>query len=172
MWGKGNGSVPQNLLEESVRVPLIVQWPDEAVAPQVRREFVDHCDGFLTVLDAAGVEPPADREFPGRSYRHLVTEAADATDWEQVQIFEYADVDGVRTEDYKLVRQPTQGRELLFDLANDPRETRNVLEDGYASVADRLRERLDEALEEYGDPASRRAVDSLPDHGAGEVWNR
>lgn len=173
-WGKGNGTTPQNVLEESIRVPLVFGGHEDIVGAQVRDEFVDHTDTFLTLLDFAGVDPPEDRAYPGSSYRPQLTDADGNPGWEQLQICEYADVRMARDEHHKLVRQVPEGPDLLFDLDEDARETRNVVDNpAYEAVVDRLTARLDEAFETYVDE-DRAGVptESLPVHNGLEIWKR
>ena len=49
LWGKGNATLPLNMLEESIRVPLIFNQPRDLFAKQRRSEFVDHLDLFQTI---------------------------------------------------------------------------------------------------------------------------
>ncbi len=57
IWGKSNGTMPLNMVEESIRVPLLLNGP-EVAAGQRRDEFVDHLDLFRTLLDVAGISAP------------------------------------------------------------------------------------------------------------------
>lgn len=173
-WGKGNGTTPQNLLEESIRVPLVFGGHDDVVGRQIREEFVDHTDTFLTLLDFARVEPPEEPAYPGASYLSQLTAAGDGTDWEQVQVCEYADVRAIRDESHKLVRRLPDGPDLLFDLDEDPRETRNVVDDPeYADAVDRLATRLTAAFETYVTEGKEGVpVESLPEYNGLEVWDR
>ncbi len=54
--GKANATLPQNLYDEVVRVPLVMRWPGKIPAGERSDLFVDHIDLFATILDAAGVE--------------------------------------------------------------------------------------------------------------------
>ena len=174
MWGKGNGSYPQNVLEESIRVPLLFGGHEDVVGPQTRDEFVDHTDTFRTLLDFAGVEPPDDVAYPGESYRSQLTEAGSGADWEQVQVCEYADVRMVRDERHKLVRRLPDGPDLLFDLDADPRETRNAIDDpAYADVVDGLDAHLATAFETYAIEGTEGVpLDDLPEYNGSEAWAR
>ncbi len=71
IWGKGNGTLPLNMVEESVRIPMILNHPSHFFAKQRRPEFVDHTDLFQTILDYAGIplEPSfrSGKNYPGRS---------------------------------------------------------------------------------------------------------
>jgi choline-sulfatase len=173
LWGKGNGTAPQNVLEESIRVPLVVAGTDDLVTPQVRAEFVDHCDTFRTLLDCAGVDAP-DRNYPGQSYWGQLVRAEGSTDREQLQICEYADVRMARSERYKLVRRLPDGPDLLFNLVADPRETRNVVDDpAHADARERLAAALDDAFETYVEEGSAGVpVEALPTYNRHQAWER
>ncbi len=124
IWGKGNGTLPLNMVDESIRVPLILTGP-EVEAGQRRSEFVDHLDLFSTVLDLSGVEHPRDLDYAGRSYKEVLT-GRTIGDWRQCQFCEYGNVQMVRDESYKLVLRHDIGEHRLFDLEEDPREERNL----------------------------------------------
>lgn len=174
MWGKGNGTDPPNVLEESIRVPLVLGGHDDVVSPQVRNEFVDHTDTFRTLLDFAGVDPPESVDYPGDSYCRQLTDAGDGTDWEQRQICEYADVRMISDERHKFVRRLPDGPDLLFNLNEDPRETRNVIEDpAYATVVSRLAKQLTAAFERYStDGKEGVPIDDLPEYNGLEAWDQ
>lgn len=115
--------------EESVKVPLIVNWPGVIDAGQRCEQVVSALDVTATMLDA--LEAPALPGSPGRSLLGLVSEARPTPDWEDVAFSEYvADQytpDGesyhrmVRLGPWKLVHY--EGMEpQLFNLDDDPGE--------------------------------------------------
>lgn len=173
VWGKGNGTLPYNALEESVRVPLIVSHPGAMVGGQRRRENVSHLDTFQTVLDTAGVKPPGTRQtpYPGVSYRKALRgqslpEASDLV------FAEYGNLRMARSDRFKLVRRFPDGPHEMFDLASDPRETVNVIDS--PDLRDR-RDELDEALHSYfaayEEPGhAGTAVLEQPRHNGDEAW--
>jgi len=58
----------------------------------------------------------------------------------------------VRTDQYKLIHYPKIGRNQLFDLKNDPRETKDLIDDPkYAAVKKDLLIALKRKREELGD---------------------
>ncbi|MDA8117049.1 MAG: sulfatase-like hydrolase/transferase, partial [Actinomycetota bacterium] len=69
VWGKGNGTRPLNMLDESIRIPLIFNHPDTIFGGQVRNEMVTHCDTFQTILDH--VPPPFAK--PNEPFHMLVS---------------------------------------------------------------------------------------------------
>jgi len=153
IWKKSNATTPPNMLEETIRVPLIFGGHEDLFDPQIRSEFVGHTDTFRTLLEFADVEAP-DRNYPGESYLPQLLHAAGSADREQVQICEHLDVRMIRTERYKLVRRyHPDGPNLLFDLDADPRETRNRYADPeYEEIVEELTDRLEQEFETYSRP--------------------
>lgn len=58
LWGKGNATVPPNLFDTSVRLPMILSRP--GYLPQGVRDdrFIDHCDLYSLIRAAAGIDTP------------------------------------------------------------------------------------------------------------------
>jgi len=115
--------------EESVRVPLIVNWPGVVPAGQRCDRVVSALDVSATLLD--GIGAPALPNSPGRSLLPLIDGRANPPAWEDVAFSEYStDQFGppegayqrmIRREEWKLVYyhwQPVQ----LFNLREDPGE--------------------------------------------------
>jgi len=143
----------QVLYEESARVPLIV------CGPGVREGAVDRdhlvragVDLLPTFLDYAGA--PATDELAGRSLRPLVATGAPAADWPDQAVSEtefcgFGHTHGVTgralwTGAIKyVVYSEGARREQLFDLARDPGETDDRIDDpAYAAAARDRRRRL------------------------------
>ena len=131
MWEKGNGTLPQNFLEESIRVSCLLSWPDGGIAQNLQSDlWVNHCDLYATLLEAAGAVPNATlaREInsPGQSYLANLRGHSGAQ-WRDFAICEYGNARMLRSDGYKLIlRYPYKGTELaneFYDLAADPRET-------------------------------------------------
>ena len=115
--------------EESVKVPLILNWPGVIAGGQRCDRVVSALDVTATMLDA--LDAPALPNSTGRSLLGLVDGRAEAPLWEDVAFSEYCtDEFGppggayqrmVRQDEWKLVYyhgQPAQ----LFNLAEDPDE--------------------------------------------------
>ena len=176
IWGKGNGTLPLNMVEESVRIPMILNHPQQFLEKQRRPEFVDHTDLFQTILDTAEItlDPNFrdDRNYPGRSFALALTDLAPLTDWKQYQIGEYGDVRMIRDSRYKLVRRYPDGPNQLFDLDADPRERVNCFEKpDNQPIINRLTAELDAFFERYADPVkSGLNVKNLSIHNSDESW--
>ncbi|NEC06566.1 sulfatase-like hydrolase/transferase [Streptomyces sp. SID7909] len=173
IWGKGNGTLPYNALDESVRVPLIVNHPGSILGGQRRKENVSHVDTFRTLLDTAAADLPDDRStpYPGRSYRDALL-GAPLPDARGLVFAEYGNLRMVRSDRHKLVRRFPDGPHEMFDLERDPRETVNVID--APELRDR-RDALDEAMNAYfaaHEEPGRAGVHVLdqPRHNGDEAW--
>ena len=174
LWGKGNGSQPLNMLDESIRVPLIVNQPGVIAGGTRRAEFVTHCDLHLTLLDVAGTAPAAQAkrsQLPGRSYKPLLLGESGA-DWRNTYIGEYGPTRAIRDRRYKLLRRRDDHDDLLHDLSADPRETVNLIDDDNCRpAAERLRAQLDAFFARYEDAEySGSRGNDLPIHNRREAW--
>ena len=180
LWGKGNATRPLNMLEESIRVPLLFNWPGRVTPGQRAAHFVDHCDVHATLLDLAGLDADS-AGGPGRSLAMLFSDASALPDWRQFQAGEYGPTRMWRSARYKLLRQapavgasprtsPPGARELLFDLQADPRETRDIRAEEPQLAAD-LGAQMDAFFAQYDVPErSGRRAPQGPRHNFHEAW--
>jgi arylsulfatase A-like enzyme len=123
LWGKGNGTIPFNLYEESIRVPMIWSVPGRVAAGAKSDEMVSHYDFLPTLLDLLDVPLRRDRAMPGQSYRRVL-EGRGAPRRDRLY-FEYAYVRGQRTSRTKLVMRDGYPGEF-YDLQADPGESSNL----------------------------------------------
>jgi arylsulfatase A-like enzyme len=136
IWGKGNATAPQNLIEESIRIPMILSAPSALPTGTRRVDFADHLDLFQTVLDFAGIVQP-DGHYAGQSLTH---KKSDQTH----QFGEYGTARMVRTRTHKLIKRYDNRPDELFDLTTSENEGRNILLDGEgADIAADLSEILE-----------------------------
>ncbi|MBI3209059.1 MAG: sulfatase-like hydrolase/transferase [Candidatus Solibacter usitatus] len=152
VWGKGNGTWPFNMYEESIRVPLIWNHPGRIKPGQVLTQMVSSYDYFPTITDYAGVKTPADAKRPGRSYAGLLR--GEKQEWDNRRLyFEYSFVRGVRTETMKYIRRTKEWPSELYDLERDPGETANRVDDPqYRDVRAALDADLDQWFQRHGAP--------------------
>jgi arylsulfatase A-like enzyme len=152
VWGKGNGTWPFNMYEESIRVPLLWNHPGRIKPGQVLGPMVSSYDYFPTILDYLGVKAPADPKRPGRSYAGFLRGAAPAG-WDNRLYFEYSFVRGVRSETLKYVRRTKEWPSELYDLERDPGETKNLIGDpAYRHLLASLDSDLNQWFAQYGAP--------------------
>ena len=109
--------------EASVRIPLTIRYPRRFAAGSVREDFADLNDILPTALDAAGIRYPGG-ELPGAS---LFGEGRDR----RHQYVEYGQASGrwvsLRDARYKLIHRYAGDVEELYDLQDDPCESRDLL---------------------------------------------
>jgi arylsulfatase/arylsulfatase A len=144
------------VLEGGVRSPFIVAWPGR-IRPGSRSDRIAaHIDVLPTLLAAAGVEPPRDVQLDGRNLLPLLVEQN--APWNDRTLFlqshrglpvashQMAALD----QRWKLTRPSGFDRDApaadapfeLYDLASDPREERNLVQNEPA-IAARLRSEYD-----------------------------
>ena len=153
IWGKGNGTRPQNMYDTSVKVPCIASQPGRIPAGRVSGALVSGYDVFPTLLDYVGTSYTSPRPKPGRSFRGIL-EGQPARDEMPVVVYdEYGPVRMVRTSDWKYVHRYPDGPHELFNLAVDPGERANLIDDASAAaMAGTLRGRLEDWFRRYVDP--------------------
>jgi arylsulfatase A-like enzyme len=168
IWGKGNGTRPQNMYDTSVKVPCLVAQPGRIAPDRVSEALLSAYDFRPTLLDYLGLPPVRDAHKPGRSFRALLDGDARAGDDAVVVYDEYGPVRMVRTREWKYVHRYPAGPHELYDLVRDPGERQNL--HGAAQAADveaALRARLDGWFARYVDPAQDGAT--KPVNGCGQL---
>lgn len=170
-WGKGNSTRPLNMYDVSLRIPLIMRWPDKLATNHRELRCVDHYDTFQSLLDWAGIDAPQGRNYPGRSFRTLA-EGGVIADWDDTRYGEYGDLRMLRTPEVKWVKRYPDGPHELYDLSNDPGETLNRA--GWDAWWPQQQE-IDGKLEQWycshevAEKSGLR-VKSLPVHNPNEAW--
>lgn len=178
LYTKGNATVPQNFYEESIRIPLLMSWPESLPQGMHLDNMVDHLDLFLTLLEAAGIEVPPrirqERRYPGTSMLALLR--GEPVEWRRYQYGEYGNARMLRTERYKLIRRYTPHADRypdeLYDLISDPHETHNRIDDpslnGIKLVLDAL---IEAYFARYEDPShSAKRILEQPIANPNEPW--
>jgi arylsulfatase len=146
--------------EGSVRIPIIIRWPEnlnlKAKRGQLRDELVELRDVLPTFLDAADIPKPDAMDgqsmfniLTGKSWRKLL-------DLEHAQIYEGDNAWVALTDgSYKYIYFTLTGQEQLFDLVNDPYElndlTSEKVKQNYVSHITQWRKKMTEHLEVRGD---------------------
>ena len=128
-WGKGNGTHPRNLYENSILVPMIFSHPGHIPANHAEDAMVTAYDFVPTLLDYLDLPVPQGRNLPGRSFRGLLEGEPDAGNEFVVVFDEYGPVRMIRTRQWKYVHRYPDGPNELWDLVNDPDERNNRIDD-------------------------------------------
>ncbi len=131
-WGKGNGTVPRNMYENSITVPFVASQPGRIPQGHVSGAMMSAYDFMPTLLDYLGMgdEVPYDEQnLPGTSFVPNWL-GDDSTGPEIVVVYdEYGPVRMIRTQQHKYVERYPDGPNELFDLATDPDERENRIDD-------------------------------------------
>lgn len=150
-WGKGNGTLPFNMYEESIRVPLIWSHPGRIPAGIEADPMVSSYDFFPTLLDYLGVTAEPDAQRVGRSYAPFVR--GETPEWPTELYFEFSYVRSIRTDHLKLVERAEGWGDELFDLEVDAGESTNRIgSPQYRERAAALSSRLHKFFEDAGAP--------------------
>lgn len=147
------------MYEESIRIPLVMRYPRMLVPGSVIEPMVLNIDICPTFLELAGVTVPTDVQGQSlaplfRDHRHKIRE-----DW----LYEYnweaeakrrPGIRGVRTERWKYITYlDEENIPELYDLANDPLEMKNIINDpANAEVLSDMKRRLEKLLDRCGRP--------------------
>ncbi|MFJ4833008.1 sulfatase-like hydrolase/transferase [Streptomyces sp. NPDC088747] len=172
IWGKGNGTFPQNMYDSSVLVPFLVAQPGRIPAGRVSDALLSQYDVLPTLLDHLGLDPlvpdPALRPLPGRSFAGLLDGTGDTSGHDRVVVYdEYGPVRMIRTRDWKYVHRYPHGPHELYDLTTDPGEELNLAGvPERRTTRERLAARLDEWFAAHVDPTLDGA--RLPVAGTGQ----
>ena len=119
------------LFEGGLRTPLLIHWPGHTQAGMKSDTPVTSMDFYPTLLEMAELPPQPDQHLDGKSLVPLITGEKlprDALYWH----FPHYQGEGsypasaIRVGDYKLIHNYHQGDLLLFNLADDPNEGKNL----------------------------------------------
>jgi arylsulfatase A-like enzyme len=123
--------------EGGTKVPFMMRWPGQIAPGSVFAPPISHFDIFATASAAAGAPLPADRTIDGVDVMPFV--AGRTTQLPHQRLFWRSGAYRVvRDGDWKLQSLDLPRKELLFDLASDPTERRDVAAANPAKVAELL----------------------------------
>ena len=142
--GKHSEVSKNNIYEESLRIPYIVNWKGR-IAPRVDNTFLGSLpDIYPTLLDLMGMKNQIPVTIDGKSYAQYYLNGKGKTPSEQfilgAIISDNVDINsgfrGVRTKDFKLsyVKTKGQNERVLFDLKEDPFEMINIYDPQHPMV--------------------------------------
>jgi hypothetical protein len=148
--------------EGGIRVPLLVRWPARLKPGRIVEQVAAHIDLTPTILEACGVQPPAEVKFDGRSLLPLL-EGRDA-DWpDRTYYVQWHRGDApvryrafaARNAKYKLVHpnrgdtstNPEEVDFQLYDMQADPLEM-NDIADEKPEIVERMRRGYDAWLDD------------------------
>ena len=133
----GLGGERRLAYEETIRIPLVMRYPELIEAGSTPREMTLIIDLAPTFLELAGTE--SGTNLQGRSLVPVLNGTAD-DDWRESFLVEYFSdtvfrrirnmgYKAVRTERYKYIRyEELEGMDELYDLQVDPYELHNIID--------------------------------------------
>jgi len=149
-WGKGNGTYPLNMYENSIRVPALFSHPGVLPEGVTRSAMVSAYDMTPTLLDYLGLPVPNPDELPGCSFLPVLEGSAQEARDDVVVFDEYGGVRMIRTPEWKFVHRHPDGPHELFHVAEDPGERRNLADDpGCREIRNELHERMETWFDRY-----------------------
>ncbi|MBI4874662.1 MAG: sulfatase, partial [Acidobacteria bacterium] len=157
MFGEHGLIDKRTAYEESMRVPMLARCPELFGGGRVVDKMVANLDILPTVLDAAGLEPPAGLD--GRSFLPLTQ--GKQVPWRDTLLYEYywernfpqtPTQHAVRTDQYKYIHyHGIWDSDELYDIKEDPREANNLIySPRHAPVVRSMNRQLFDMLEQSG----------------------
>jgi arylsulfatase A-like enzyme len=148
----------QSLYDAAMKSPLILAGP--GIRPGTSEALVYLHDIYPTVCELIGTPPP--QGIDGRSFKPVIDGQAKAARGEL--FLSYRDVQrAIRDERWKLIRYPQVNVTQLFDLRDDPDETRDLAGDpAHANRVEQMLMRLRAEQKKYGDDQPLTVADPKP----------
>lgn len=142
-----------NLYDNSLRVPMVIRWPEKVAPGSIITRSATSLDLFPTLSQIVGYTPK--EKLAGRSLVPLLTGLTPET-WNDDVYSEYdmihyavASMRSYRTPNYKLIRDShNKDRDEFYDLKNDPSESNNLIRDPDPQIQAEIK-RLDEKLQTH-----------------------
>ena len=137
--------------DAGTRVPMIANWPGVFRAGAVCSDMVDLSDFLPTMCECAGIRPPDEMVFDGRSFLpQLKGERGDPRDWIYIWFSRSGDrneaLEFTRNQRYKLYRSGE-----FYDIADDPLEEIPLDSGTLTAEQSSMRQMLQQALDLYKD---------------------
>jgi len=156
IWGKGNGTYPANMYDTAVKVPTLMSRPGHVPQGEVEHNLLSHYDLMPTILDYLGLDvlsPEVEESLPGSSFAPLLRGQAFDDNLSVVVLDEYGPTRMIRTRSLKYIHRYPDGPHEFYDLANDPNEVTNAIDDrAFGSIIRGMRGQLQKWFDRYAEP--------------------
>ncbi|RLD31288.1 MAG: sulfatase, partial [Bacteroidetes bacterium] len=148
-----------NHYEESMRVPLLLRWPEKITARQTDL-LISSPDIYPTIMDLMGMQKEIPKTIEGTSFAEYIKHGTGNTPSSQIYIWmkpgqPESGRRGVRTENYTLVidKTPNSTEEIiLHDNRKDPYQMKNIAKEYPELVKELIHNELIPWLEKTNDP--------------------
>jgi arylsulfatase A-like enzyme len=121
--------------EGGTRVPFFMRWPGSLPAGARYQEPVSHFDIFASALAVAGAKSPTDRPIDGVNLLPFIRGEAKGRPHEHL-FWRTDSYRAVRAGDWKLQVMERPKQDLLYNLAQDPSERKNLAAQEAPRLAD------------------------------------
>lgn len=167
MLGSHRMASKQNPLEESIRIPLIIEYPKRVPKDRRSDALFAPVDVMPTLLSLAGLDGPevdgkdlAEAARGGRSDQQdavlIMKLLPGGNPYTMNAITPWR---GVRTKRHTYVNLLGRGPWLLFDNQEDPYQLNNLInQPEHAELQAKLEKRMRELMEEAGDPGDTKTI--------------
>ena len=148
-FGMGDHTRPLTARDEMMRIPMIWRHPPTIAANRRSERMVTNYDFLPTVLNQLGLEdqlPENQPASPGVDFSADLSKATPLppTTDDRAIYYEFENLRCIRTSNWKYVHRHPNGPHELFDLASDPSEFNNLVNDAASQpMRERLRKKLD-----------------------------
>lgn len=152
-WGMGDHTRPLTAYDWTMHVPLIYRLPGRILAGKRSDALLSNYDLLPTVLDLVDLKDktPISPPLPGASYADILR--GRPSERKGPVFFEFENTRAIRTTDWKYIERFPDGPNELYDLARDPHERENLVDQpAQREVQAKLRGELHAFFDKYADP--------------------
>lgn len=151
LWGNSSWGAPAPAYQANMQIPLIFSHPGRVPPGSVNNLMIDEFDLFPTLLDYLGFGDLEIANTPGRSFAPAL--AGESIDWDDTVFFEYIDTRVIQTRRWKFTKRFLAAPNELYDLATDPGETRNLVDDpAHRDIVSEMDARMTAFFATHADP--------------------
>ena len=152
-WGKGNGTNPRNMYENSIKVPAIFSQPGTIPMGKIETEMISAYDFFPTIIDYVNLPVNNDNKLPGTSFKEALLNSKYKGKDDIVIFDEYGPVRMIRTKEWKYVQRYPKGPNELYNLIKDNNERNNLINyKKYELLISDLKSKMDKWFLQYVNP--------------------
>ncbi len=168
LYGKGNATYPQNLLDTSVKIPFIMAYKGKIQPAQINSNLFSHYDIMPTLIDLLELKGKVKQELIGKSFAPILR-GETQKDGSIVIIGEYGMSKMIRTKEYKLIIRDKGFYDEFYDLSADPDEKNNLIKnETLKPIMQKMKTELMDKIENYSTELYR--CDGIKNTGVGQAY--
>ncbi len=153
IFGKGNGTSPQNMYETSVKVPMIFNHKNKIKKNLVLKSLYSHYDILPTLLEYVGIKHNSKIKLPGKSFYNVLGTGKENVNNNIVIYDEYGPVRMIRDTNWKYIHRYPSGPHELYNINIDNDEENNLIgNEEYREKIIEMREKLEKWFIQYVNP--------------------